>query len=251
MEHFTRIAAQLEQNGLDAVLLTCEANRFYASGFRTPGRDGVALVTRRGNYYFTDSRYTEAAHRAVANAQIEGISAEHPYSERINAVLRSDGVQTLGFEDEYMTVADHVRWSKALKAKLVPATKMLRALREVKDAEEIKRLVAAQRIAERALEEIKNDLREGAAETAIAARLQYLMLTYGAEKMSFDPIVVSGANGSMPHGVPTEKPLRRGEFVTMDFGCVFGGYCSDMTRTFALGEITDEMRKVYEIVLAA
>ena len=88
-------------------------------------------------------------------------------------------------------------------------------------------------------------------EKEIAARLQYLMLHFGAEKMSFDPIVAGGSNGSMPHAVPTDRKIREGEFVTMDFGCVYGGYCSDMTRTVCVGQPTEEMRQVYEVVLSA
>ena len=112
-------------------------------------------------------------------------------------------------------------------------------------------MTAAQRIAERALKDILKELRPGVTEREIAARLQYLMLHYGAENMSFDPIVVSGPNGSLPHGVPSEKEIRPGEFVTMDFGCIYHGYCSDMTRTVAVGSVTEEMRTVYETVLAA
>ena len=112
-------------------------------------------------------------------------------------------------------------------------------------------MVAAQRIAERALEDILREIRPGVTEKEIAARLQYLMLHYGAEDMSFDPIVVSGPNGSLPHGVPSEKEIRSGEFVTMDFGCIHQGYCSDMTRTVAVGSVTEEMRTVYETVLRA
>lgn len=112
-------------------------------------------------------------------------------------------------------------------------------------------MIAAQRIAEKAFTEILNELRPGVTEKEVAARLQYLMLHYGAENMSFDPIAVSGANGSMPHGVPSEKPLAAGEFLTMDFGCIKNGYCSDMTRTVAIGFATEEMQLVYHTVLAA
>lgn len=96
-----------------------------------------------------------------------------------------------------------------------------------------------------------NDIRIGVTEKEIAARLTYLMLHYGAENMSFDPIVVSGANSSKPHGVPTEKTIEAGDFVTMDFGCIYDGYCSDMTRTVAVDHVTDEMRLVYDTVLNA
>jgi Xaa-Pro aminopeptidase len=112
-------------------------------------------------------------------------------------------------------------------------------------------MVAAQRIAEKALTDILNEIRPGVTEKEIAARLQYLMLHYGASDMSFDPIVVSGPNGSLPHGVPSEKIIQSGEFVTMDFGCVYRGYCSDMTRTVAVGSVTEEMRTVYQTVLDA
>ena len=112
-------------------------------------------------------------------------------------------------------------------------------------------MVAAQRIAERALDQILGEIRPGVTEKEIAARLQYLMLHYGASDMSFDPIVVSGPNGSLPHGVPSERVIGRGEFVTMDFGCVYRGYCSDMTRTVAVGFATEEMQTVYNTVLAA
>ena len=150
-----------------------------------------------------------------------------------------------------MTVQDHERYRKALSCDLVPATDLLWQLRMVKDEEELEAMVAAQRIAERALEDILEEIRPGVTEKEIAARLQYLMLHYGASDMSFDPIVVSGPNGSLPHGVPSEKTIQQGEFVTMDFGCVYHGYCSDMTRTVAVGFATEEMQTVYQTVLSA
>ena len=112
-------------------------------------------------------------------------------------------------------------------------------------------MIGAQRIAEKALADILVEIRPGVTEKEIAARLQYLMLHYGASDMSFDPIVVSGPNGSLPHGVPSEKAIQSGEFVTMDFGCIKNGYCSDMTRTVAVGFVTEEMKTVYETVLRA
>ncbi len=204
MNHFKKIAGVLEAHGLDAVLLTCEANRFYASGFHSSGTDGVAIVTRNRSYYFTDSRYTEAAARYVQGAEIRQTDREHPYSALINEVIEKEHITRMGYEDEYMTAADFRRFSEKLHCELVPATELLWTLRAVKD-----------------------------------------------EDKSFDPIVVSGPNGSLPHGVPSEKPIQAGEFVTMDFGCKFGGYCSDMTRTVAVGHVTEEMETVYNTVLKA
>jgi len=251
MDHFQKIAGHLEQYELDAMLLTGEANRYYASGFHSSGTDGVALVTRKGNYYFTDSRYTEAAGRVIQNAHLEEVGRGRGYSALINEVIEQESICRMGFEDAYMTVQDYERYRKALNCELVSATELLWELRMVKDEEELECLVAAQRIAEQALEDILKEIRPGVTEKEIAARLQYLMLHYGASDMSFDPIVVSGPNGSLPHGVPSEKKIEACEFVTMDFGCIYKGYCSDMTRTVAVGFVTEEMQKVYDTVLQA
>ena len=251
MNHFSKIAAALENRGLDAMLLTNEANRFYACGFHSPGTDGVALVTKNGNYYFTDSRYTEAAERVITNAAIAEVGRGRGYTALINEVIDLHGIQKLGFEDAYMTVQDYNVYRGKLHCELIPAADLLTELRMVKDEEEMAAMTAAQRIAERAFGDILKELRPGVTEKEIAARLQYLMLHYGAEDMSFDPIVVSGPNGSLPHGVPSEKVMEAGELVTMDFGCIYHGYCSDMTRTVAIGSVSDEQRRVYETVLAA
>ena len=249
--HFQTIADQLTAHQLDAMLLTEEANRFYASGFHSSGTDGAALVTREQVYYLTDSRYTEAAQRYVEGAEILEVGPGRGYRALLKEILEHHGVKRLGFEDAYMTVRDHALYAKELGCELIPATELLWKLRRVKDTVELDALIHAQRIAEQALEVILREIREGVEEREIAARLQYLMLHFGAENLSFDPIVVSGPNGSLPHGVPGERKIQKGEFVTMDFGCIYQGYCSDMTRTVAVGSVTDEMRTVYETVLQA
>ena len=230
MNHFEKIMENLGE--LDGVLLTSEANGFYATGF---AGEGMTLVTKKGCWYFTDSRYTEAAEKAIQGAVVEEIGRQRPFSMCVNEAMEKTGAKVLGFEDAAMTVAEHQRFAPKLKAELRGASDLLLKLRSQKDGEEIEALIAAQRIAERALEQILTEIRPGVTEKEIAARLQYLMLWYGAEKMSFDPIVASGANGSMPHAVPTEKKIQTGEFVTMDFGCIYHGYCSDMTRTVCVG----------------
>ena len=159
--------------------------------------------------------------------------------------------QDHGFEENYLSVAEYELWEKGLTAKLVPAQKLVNSLRAAKDEEEIALMRKAQEITDKAFDEILKFIQPGMTEQEIAAKLQYDMLRFGAEKMSFDPIVVSGPNGSLPHGVPSSKQVQKGEFLTMDFGCKYGGYCSDMTRTVALGEPTEEMKKVYQIVLEA
>ena len=247
MNHLEHIAAHLD--GLDAMLLTSEANCYYATGFMG---EGIALVTRRGSWYFTDSRYTEAADKAIGNAAvIREVSRERPFSALINEALTASGAEKVGFEDQRMTVAEHAVYSEKLHCTLTPASSLMTELRGSKDEEELSCMTAAQRIAEGALEQILKEIRPGMTEKEIAARLNYLMVSAGAEKTSFDTIVASGPNGSMPHAVPGMRKVREGDFITMDFGCVYKGYCSDMTRTVALGRPSDEMRNVYDIVLQA
>ena len=247
MNHLEHIAAHLD--GLDAILLTSEANCYYATGFMG---EGIALVTRRGSWYFTDSRYTEAADKAIGDAAvIREVSRERPFSALINEALAASGAEKVGFEDQRMTVAEHAVYSEKLHCTLTPASALMTELRGSKDEEELSCMTAAQRIAEGALEKILKEIRPGMTEKEIAARLNYLMVVAGAEKTSFDTIVASGPNGSMPHAVPGMRKVREGDFITMDFGCVYKGYCSDMTRTVALGRPSDEMRNVYDIVLQA
>ena len=247
MNHLEHIAAHLDE--LDAILLTGEANCYYATGFMG---EGIALVTRRGSWYFTDSRYTEAADKAIGDAAvIREVSREKPFSALINEALAEAGAEKAGFEEQRMTVAEHAVYSEKLHCTLTPASALMTELRGSKDEEELSCMTAAQRIAEGALEKILKEIRPGMTEKEIAARLNYLMVVAGAEKTSFDTIVASGPNGSMPHAVPGMRKVREGDFITMDFGCVYKGYCSDMTRTVALGRPSDEMRNVYDIVLQA
>ena len=249
MNHFKKISQGLAESDLDAVMLTAEPNRLYASGFRSSA--GMALVTRKGAWFFTDSRYIEAAEQTVQDAQVRMVDGENSYIKLATEVIRGENIARLGFEDEVMSVAACENYRKKLPCQLVGASAVLDGLRTVKDAEEQEKLIAVQRIAERAFTELLNDIRPGVTERQLAARLDYLMLICGAEKPSFDTIVASGANGSKPHAVPSDKPVEAGDFITLDFGAMKDGYCSDTTRTVAVGYATDEMREVYGTVLQA
>ena len=250
MSRFSKIAAQLDAHGLDAMMITSWPNRLYATGFKSTA--GMALVTKSESYFFTDCRYIEAANKNITGAVIRMNTNDVSLTDLANEVIQAHNIQKLGFEDEYATVSEYNNWQKKLACKeLVPATGLLMDLRKVKDEEEVRRLISAQRIAEKALKDVLEFIKPGKTEKEISAYLQYRMLCHGAEKMSFEPIVVSGVNSSMPHGVPSDKKVEEGEFITMDFGCVYGGYCSDMTRTVAVGHVTEEMEKVYYTVLEA
>ena len=248
MNHLKQIAARLPEYGIDAMLLNSEPGEFYAVGFHG---EGNVVVTAEKCFYFTDSRYIEAANNLITGAEIAMTGHSRNYRAMVQEVIDQCHIETLGFEESYLSVADYELWDKGLTARLVPAQKLVNSLRAAKDAEEIALMRKAQEITDRAFDEICKFIQPGMTEQEIAARLQYDMLRFGAEKMSFDPIVVSGPNGSLPHGIPSSKQVRKGEFITMDFGCKYGGYCSDMTRTVALGEPTGEMKKVYQTVLEA
>lgn len=233
----------------DALVLTSEVNRRYATGFHSSA--GAVYLSAKQAVFYTDFRYVEAARAAVTDFEVREIGAGRSYTAAVNGLIEQDGVRTVALEDETLTHAEYTRWATALHATAMRLEDSIARLRVTKEDDEVEKIVAAQRIAEQAFEEVMNDIRVGVTEKEIAARLTYLMLHYGAENMSFDPIVVSGANSSKPHGVPTDKPIAAGDFVTMDFGCIVDGYCSDMTRTVAVGHVTEEMQRVYDIVLDA
>ena len=248
MNHLKQIAARLPEYGLDAMLLNSEPGEYYAVGFHG---EGNVVVTAQGCFYFTDSRYIEAANHLITGAEIAMTGRSRNYRAMVQEVVDRCRIRKLGFEEGYLSVADYNLWKEGLTAELVPAQKLVDALRAAKDDGEIALMTKAQEITDRAFSEILKFIQPGMTEQEIAAKLQYDMLRFGAEKMSFDPIVVSGPNGSLPHGIPSAKQVQQGEFITMDFGCKYGGYCSDMTRTVAMGQPTQEMEAVYNAVLSA
>lgn len=248
MTHFQKIAAKLKERGLDAMLITSEPGEFYAMGFHG---EGAALITPDKCWYYTDSRYIEAARQLISGAEVSLPPKGKSYHKLVAELVKENGIAKLGFEEEYMSVASHAAWTKEVEAELVPASDLLTQLRMVKDEGELAAMKEAQRITDEALLEILNFLKPGLTEQEVAARLTYIMARKGAERNSFDPIVACGANGSKPHAVPGPAVIQNGQFVTMDFGCKVGGYCSDMTRTVAMGQPSEEMVLVYDTVLKA
>lgn len=248
MNHLKNIASQLKEFGLDAMLILSEPGERYAVGFRG---EGAVVVAGDRTFYLTDSRYIEAAGEKVSGAVILMTGRGSPQGKLLGGIINDCGIRKMGFEDEYMTVSAYKGYADALGCELVPASKLLSALRRSKGEDEIAAIERAQRIAEKALQEILGFIRPGLTEKEIAARLVYEMLRLGAEKPSFDTIVVSGPNSSLPHGVPGERRVVPGDFITMDFGCVIEGYCSDMTRTVVLGHADEDMKEIYSVVLEA
>ena len=249
MNHFAAIQCKLQEYGLDAMLVTSPSNRKYATDF--PSSAGMALVTKDEVFFYIDSRYIEAAKNRIRGAKVEMVDIQRAYDAKLNGEIRRLGLRTLGVEEGSMSMGEYRSWEEKLEAELKPAQKLFTDLRMVKDQEELDTLIAAQRIAEKALTQVLELIRPGMTERQVAAELIYRMLREGADGVSFEPIVVTGVKSSMPHGVPGDVEIKTGDFLTMDFGCRLGGYCSDMTRTVAVGSATEEMRKVYDTVLLA
>lgn len=250
LNNIARIQRALRQAHLDAILLTNENDRRFATGF--PSSDGTVIVTVHQAFFITDSRYIEAARAALAGiAQVLLCSHEAPMRTLVQGILREANVQLLGGEEQTTSYAEFTAYEQLLGLRLQPAQNILRTLRASKQPEELAMMYQAQQITDETFAQICTVIRPGMTEREIAAELIYRMLRLGAEGTSFDPIVLTGPDTSMPHGVPGDRRVAEGDFVTMDFGCRKNGYCSDMTRTVAVGCASDEMKKVYDTVLRA
>lgn len=250
MNNIAKIQNALIKNELDALLITDEKNQRYAAGF--PFTDGYVLVTKEKAWLITDSRYIEAAELAAGGcATVQMYDRQHSALSLVKAALSEAGVSRLGGEERKLSHGDYQDIEKELGLPLLPAQQLLCDLRASKSAEEIASMIKAQRISEAALEETLHIIKPGMTEREVAAELVYRMLRHGSEGNSFDPIVVTGAKTSMPHGVPGDEVIKSGDFITMDFGSLKDGYCSDMTRTVAVGSASEEMKNVYSVVLEA
>ena len=250
MNNISKIQNALSENGLDAVLITNEKNQLYATGFHFT--DGIVIVSREDAWLLTDSRYIEAARiEAGSCCKVQMFDREHSMLSLIKAALKSCAAVRIGAEEQSMSHSAYMYYQQELGCELLPAQEIFTALRASKSEEELVFMRQAQAISEKALEEVLHIIKPGMTERQVAAELVYHMLKNGSEGNSFDPIVVTGAKSSMPHGVPGDEVIKEGDFVTMDFGSIKGGYCSDMTRTVAVGHATDEMCTVYDTVLKA
>lgn len=234
----------------DAALIFSEENRRYFTEF--PASDGALLVYGERAVFFTDSRYTEAAAKCIGEEYV--IDSSNLY-EKLNKIFEENDIRTVAVENDKLTLAEFDELKKKLdkvefntSSDLADAIERIRIVKEDSETEKIK---AAQKIAEEAFAHILTFIKEGMTEKEIALELDFYMLSHGAEAVSFETIAVAGANSSMPHGVPGEYKIKKGDFITMDFGATVDGYHSDMTRTVCFGEPSEKQREVYETVLKA
>ena len=250
MKSLNRFEELFKHIDTDCALITSNINRRYFTGMKSSA--GVVAVFPEQAYLLIDFRYIEKARATVKNAEVIELTKLKP---QLTELMEKHNAHTMSVESETMTVKTLNSYRHFFPHIEIDDSDSLSTsigrLRMIKDKEEIMCIRKAQEIAEKSLDELMNFIEVGKTEREIALELNRLMFQNGAEDLSFETIVLSGTNTSMPHGVPSDKKIKSGEFLLMDFGAVWNGYHSDMTRTICIGEPDDEMKKVYNIVLEA
>lgn len=244
-----KIERLLDTLQMDAMLVTDPYNMRYLSGFR--GGEGVLYLSGTQKVLITDSRYTQAAEEET-DFCVKEENRVHKRTKLLKKCMEQDGAEILGYEDRSMLCAEFAHLKDAFSTVTwKPLEDSLENLRQIKTPEELQALRKAESIGDAAFAVILNELKPGMTELEVAARLEYEMKSRGAQGTSFDTIVASGLHSSMPHAIPDEKKLATGDFITMDFGCIYKGYCSDMTRTVVLGKANEKQKEIYQLVLRA
>lgn len=245
-----KLKAYLKTAPFDATLIVSPENRFYFTNFASS--DGYLLVSADRAVFITDGRYIEAAQNTIKDCEV---MLQTQSISQIKDVFSALGAKSVAVEAERMSLKEYAEFAQALEGVDIVCDgeldKAIKEIRSIKNEVEVEKIIKAQRIAEAAFEHILTFIKEGVTEKEVALELDYYMLSHGADGLSFETIAVSGKNSSKPHGVPSDKKIEKGDFVTMDFGAVVEGYHSDMTRTVAVGFVTDEQKNVYETVLKA
>lgn len=247
-QRISRLREQIPPQ-LDAILITSDINRLFYTGMASTA--GTLLVTPKGAVFIIDFRYYELASQAIKGCRV---LLQEKLMDQLNQLLEEFGVKTLGLESGYMTLEQACRFQKELHCQVSfdsAANDVILRQRRIKSPEEIGLIRKAQAISEKAFDHILGFIRPGLTELEIATELEFACRRLGGQDRSFDPIVVAGPNSSRPHGHPGSRPVQEGDFLTMDFGATVEGYHADMTRTVAVGRPTEEMEKVYSLVLRA
>lgn len=238
-------------NKADCALITDDINRRYLTGMKSSA--GYVLVFPEQAYLVIDFRYIEKARELVKHCEV--IEQEKDIFVQLKTILQTHGAKTIAVESDSMTLQELERFRKSLKNFEFLTDNLLSQalydLRTVKSPEEIQKMKSAQELAENALYSLLEQLHAGMTEREVALALDFHMRKHGAEDLSFETIALTGTHTSMPHGVPDDRKIKENDFVLMDFGAVVDGYHSDMTRTVCVGQPSEEMKKIYEIVCHA
>ncbi|RAL26581.1 M24 family metallopeptidase [Thermoflavimicrobium daqui] len=245
-----KLRNQMNKDGIEAILITRPPNRRYISGFT--GSAGTVLVTQTEMFLFVDTRYTVQAKSQAPNFKTIEYK-RHP--DRIPTIAKECnhlGVTEVAFEAEAVSFAEYQALQKGLAGlQLKPVNQYVDKLRMIKDESEIATIRQAVAIVDRAFAQILKEIKPGMTEVQVATRLEFLMREYGATSSSFDMIIASGKRSALPHGVASDKVIEKGDLITLDFGALYQGYISDMTRTIMIGKPSEKQKQIYDIVLEA
>lgn len=236
----------------DCALITSDVNRRYLTGMKSSA--GCILLFKEKAYFIIDFRYIEKAKKLLENDDFIEVILQDKLYLQLEKLMKKHNAGTVSIENMTMTVSQLNTFKEKLKFAVDAGNGLsdkINSLRMVKTDEETECMIKAQRIAEAGLEHMFGFIDTGRTEREIQLELDYFMLKNGAEALSFDTIALSGKNTSLPHGVPGEKKIEKGDFVLLDYGAVVDGYHSDMTRTLCVGEPSEKMKEVYSIVLEA
>ncbi|MBR6337433.1 MAG: aminopeptidase P family protein, partial [Ruminococcus sp.] len=248
----TRLEKLSSMLSADCALITSDINRRYLTGMKSSA--GTVLLFKDKAYLIIDFRYIEKAKKFLSADPFIEVVLQQKLFEQLNSLMSQHAAKTVAVESMTVTVSELNSYKEKLTAEVISTdalSESINALRMIKTPDECEKMIQAQRIAEQGFEHMLSFIREGRTEREIQLELDYYMLSHGAEALSFDTIALSGRNTSLPHGVPSDKRVERGEFVLLDFGAVVDGYHSDMTRTVCVGQPDDKMKRVYNIVLKA
>lgn len=247
-ERLEQLRAQFPALRIDAFLVTFLPHVRYLSGFS--GSSGAGIITRQSAHFFTDGRYASQVKKEVRGWKVH-ITPDSIFSEIRRARVLRAGAR-IGFDGNTLLYHDYSDLKKLFHGvRFLPKANVVDKLAAVKDESEIRLLKKAIAITDRTFGEVLPMIKPGVRELDVAAEISYIHRKHGAEGDAFDTIVASGVRSALPHGRATSKKIMRGELVTLDFGCVYEGYHSDMTRTVAVGRVPAEAKKIYHIVLDA
>ncbi len=245
MVYKDRINKIFENSDVDALLITANPEIFYLSGFTS--EDAYLLITREERFIITDSRYFIQAKEQAKDFELVDISSLAP-----TELIKNKKIIKIGFLEKSMTFSEYRKLTEKLpEVKFFGISENIEKVRMIKTADEIEKIKVAAKIADEGFSHILKYIKAGERELDIALELEFFMRKKGASGLSFETICASGKRSAMPHGAASSKKIENGDFVTLDFGCIYEGYVSDMTRTVAVGEVSKKQEEIYEIVLKA
>lgn len=247
MDKIEKIRGEFNEFGIDGMLITSPYNRRYATNFT--GTAGVALITHESAYFITDFRYSKQAESQASGYEV--IQHAGSIINELSEKVEKNGLKKIGFEQDFITYSEWRKFEDELQAELIPVSRLIEKMRMIKTDDEIAIIKEAADIADAAFKHILHYIKPGAREIDIANELEFFMRKCGAISSSFDIIVASGWRSALPHGVASDKPIQSGDFVTLDYGALHKGYISDITRTVAVGEPSQQLKEIYQIVLEA